>query len=68
MQKKLPKSLLNMQHKENITSFREALNYLDLSDSLLYKLTSSRAITFFKPNGGKLYFKKSDLDQLDDTE
>ena len=43
-------------------SFKESLLYLDVSDSLLYKLTSNRAITYFKPNGGKLYFKKSDLD------
>lgn len=54
-------SLQIMQQKE-ILSFKEALIYLDVSDSLLYKLTSSRAITYSKPNGGKLYFKKSDLD------
>lgn len=48
-------------HKE-ILSFREALVYLDVSESFLYKLTSKRAIEFTKPNGGKLYFKKSDLD------
>ena len=51
----------NMLQKE-ILSFREALVYLDVSQSLLYKLTSQRSITFSKPNGGKLYFKKSDLD------
>jgi excisionase family DNA binding protein len=49
-------------HKE-ILSFREALIYLDVSQSLLYKLTSNKAITHSKPNGGKLYFKKSDLDK-----
>lgn len=47
-------------HKE-ILSFREELVYLDVSESFLYKLTSERAIEFTKPNGGKLYFKKSDL-------
>ena len=51
----------NMLQKE-ILSFREALVYLDVSQSFLYKLTSQRSITFSKPNGGKLYFKKSDLD------
>lgn len=51
----------NIQQKE-ILSFKEALIYLDVSESLLYKLTSKRAITFSKPNAGKLYFKKSDLD------
>ena len=52
----------NVQLKE-ILSFREALIYLDTSASLLYKLVYNRAITFSKPNGGKLYFKKSDLDE-----
>ena len=54
-------SFPSIQQKE-ILSFKEALVYLDISESLLYKLTSTRAITYSKPNGGKLYFKKSDLD------
>ena len=48
--------------QKGILSFKEALIYLDISKSSLYKLTSDRAITHSKPNGGKLYFKKSDLD------
>ena len=48
--------------KENL-SFKEALLYLDVSKSFLYKLTSSRGINFTKPNGGKIYFKKSDLEK-----
>lgn len=47
---------------KDILSFQEAIQYLDLSESSLYKLTSDSKITFFKPNGGKLYFKKTDLD------
>ena len=54
-------SVQNMQQKE-ILSFREALVYIDGSQSFLYKLVYNRAITFSKPNGGKLYFKRSDLD------
>jgi len=49
-------------HQKEILSTKEALVYLDVSASFLYKMTSNRAITFSKPNGGKLYFKKSDLD------
>jgi len=48
-------------HKE-ILSFKEALIYLDVSESFLYKLTHKKTIDFTKPNGGKIYFKKSDLD------
>ena len=61
IKEKVFQSMGNLQKKE-IFSFKETLIYLDISKSLLYKLTSSRAITFSKPNGGKLYFKKSDLD------
>ncbi|MFV0572846.1 MAG: helix-turn-helix domain-containing protein [Xanthomarina gelatinilytica] len=48
-------------HKE-ILSFKEALIYLDVSESFLYKLTHKKSIEFTKPNGGKIYFRKSDLD------
>lgn len=48
--------------KENL-SFKEALLYLDVSKSFLYKLTSTRGINFTKPNGGKIYFKKSELEK-----
>ena len=46
----------------NILNLKEACAYLKISKSLLYKLTSSRRINFTKPNNGKLYFKKEDLD------
>jgi len=48
-------------HKE-ILSFKEALIYLDISESSLYKLTHKKVIEFTKPNGGKIYFRKLDLD------
>ncbi|KGO96084.1 helix-turn-helix domain-containing protein [Flavobacterium enshiense] len=48
--------------QKEILSFKEALVYLDVSKSFLYKLTSKRIIVFTKPNGGKIYFQKKDLD------
>ncbi len=42
--------------------FQEASEYLNISKSYLYKLTHSRQIEHYKPNGKKLYFKKSDLE------
>jgi len=53
---------LQMIANKEILSFREAVAYLGVSESFLYKLTSKRAINFFKPNKGKLYFKRCDLD------
>jgi excisionase family DNA binding protein len=56
-------ALLKNQIKEQkaVLSFREALAYLDVSKSFLYKLTSSNSITFFKPSGKLIYFKRTDL-------
>lgn len=51
----------NILNQKDILSFKEALVYLDVSKSLLYKLTSKKKIEFSKPNNGKLYFKKEDL-------
>ncbi|WP_127139940.1 helix-turn-helix domain-containing protein [Flagellimonas marinaquae] len=53
---------LQLMAQKEILSFREALQYMDVSQSFLYKLTSKKAIEFTKPNGGKIYFRKSDLD------
>lgn len=50
------------QIQKQILSFKEALSFMDVSNSLLYKLTSQGSITFFKPNNGKLYFRKEDLE------
>ena len=52
---------VNVIAQKEILSFKEALVYLDVSSSFLYKLTSKNEIPFTKPNGGKIYFKKEDL-------
>ncbi|UKY87385.1 helix-turn-helix domain-containing protein [Elizabethkingia anophelis] len=43
-------------------SFKEALSFMDVSASTLYKMTSGSRITFYKPNNGKIYFKREDLE------
>ncbi len=48
--------------QKNIFNTNEASKYLDISKSSLYKLTQQRKIPFSKPNGGKMYFQKEDLD------
>jgi excisionase family DNA binding protein len=47
---------------KTILSFKEAISFMDVSKSFLYKLTSEGKINFFKPNNGKIYFKKEDLE------
>ena len=47
----------------DIFNFNDACTFLDYSKSYLYKLTHSRQIPHFKPNGKKLYFKRRDLEE-----
>lgn len=48
-------------HKE-VLNFNEACEYLELSQSHLYKMTSTAAIPYYKPNGKKVYFKRLELE------
>lgn len=59
-----PDSLENHSNTllKDALTFNEASRLLDLSKSYLYKLTHSRQIPHYKPNGKKIYFKRSDLE------
>lgn len=43
-------------------SFDEAVQYMNISSSQLYRLTCKRIIPAFKPGGKLLFFKRADLD------
>ena len=47
--------------KKEVLSFKEAAVYVGLSHSYLYHLTSRNKIPAYKPNDGKLFFKRMDL-------
>lgn len=49
--------------KKEVLSLDEATNYLEVSHSHLYKLTSSGKIPFYKPNNKKIYFNRKELDE-----
>jgi len=57
---KLLKEQQTMQKK--VLNFNEACTYLELSQSHLYKLTSTGAVPHYKPNGKKIYFQREELD------
>ncbi len=48
--------------QKTVLNFNEACKYLDVSPSHLYKLTSTRQVPHFCPQGKKLYFKRTELD------
>lgn len=49
-------------YQKEVLNMVEASKYLELSVSHLYKLTSAGTIPYYKPNGKKLYFKRTELD------
>lgn len=48
---------------KDVLNFDEGCEYLNLSQSHVYKLTSTGAIPCYKPMGKKIYFKRVELDQ-----
>ncbi|MBU1371370.1 MAG: helix-turn-helix domain-containing protein [Bacteroidetes bacterium] len=49
--------------QKEVLNLNESALYLELSTSHLYRLTSTNCIPYYKPNGKKLYFKRTELDQ-----
>ena len=61
---RIEKLILNQNLlQKDVLNFNETCDYLELSHSHLYKLTSTGAISHYKPNGKKIYFKRSELDE-----
>ena len=58
------KALITEQNllKKDVLNFSETCQYLDISESHLYKLTSRKQVPHFCPQGKKLYFNRHELD------
>jgi len=52
----------NQHLVKKILNTREAARFLDLSPSSLYKLTSQKLIPFYRPNGKRIFFLRSELE------
>lgn len=52
---------LSLSTKE-ILNMDEAMTYLQVSRSYLYKLTSGKHIPHYKPSGKLIFFRKTELD------
>ena len=48
--------------QKEVLNFNEACHYLNISQSHLYKLTSTKQVPHFCPQGKRLYFKRTELD------
>jgi len=49
------------ENNDQFLTHYQAANFLFISQSKLYKMTSNNEITYYKPNGKKNYYFKSDL-------
>lgn len=47
---------------KEVLTLEEAAEYLQLSKSCLYKMTSNKEISHYVPGGKKIYFRRSELD------
>ena len=52
----------NILSKEVLT-LEETAEYLQLSKSCIYKMTSNKEIPFYTPGGKKIYFRRTELEQ-----
>lgn len=50
-------------HQKEMLTTEEACEYTGLSINAIYKLTHRRQIPYYKPNGGKCFFKRAELDR-----
>ena len=54
-------SILLKTNDATYLNHSEAAEFIGVSPSYLYKLTHKGQIPYYKPNGGRLQFKKSEL-------
>lgn len=57
-----PESNSQLIAQKEVLTFTEACKYTGLSKSKMYKHTSSKNISFYKPEGKIIYFKRSELE------
>jgi|TARA_R100000306_G_scaffold14412_2_gene17886 excisionase family DNA binding protein len=51
-----------LQPSKDFMTLEEIADYLSISKSAVYKLTSKKEIPFYIPGGKKIYFKKEEVD------
>ena len=49
--------------QKSVLNLKELSNYLGLSQSHIYKLTSEGKIPFYKPSGKNIYFDRVEIDK-----
>ena len=52
----------SMKSQKSVLTLKEAAEFMGLSQSYLYKLTSKCKLPFYKPSGKMIYFNKEELE------
>jgi len=57
--------LLNEQNmlQKDVLDIEEASKYLKVTQDKMYRFTSTNTLPIYKPNGRKIFFKRSELDE-----
>ncbi len=53
---------INIMETKKVLTFEEAANYMGMSKSCLYKLTSQKIVPHYKPTGKMIFFDKDELE------
>lgn len=61
-QTKLDKILKLLISSKELLDIEELSEYVGFSKDYIYKLTSRKAIPYYRPSGKKIFFKKSEID------
>ena len=48
---------------KKVLTFEEAANYMGMSKSCLYKMTSQKIVPHYKPNGKLIFFELDELER-----
>ena len=61
LQKRMDAVEDSLDNAKEVLSVEEAARFMDIARSSLYKMTSDRSISFYRPNGKMIYFEKADI-------
>ncbi len=53
----------NILNNKEVFNIEELVLYTGFSKNYVYKLTSTNLIPYYSPNGKKIFFKKSEIDE-----
>ena len=53
-----------MQETQKALSVKEAVQFTGLSQNYIYKLISQKKIPFYKPMGGRVFFRLNELENF----